>query len=203
MSIKDSPQWTFGAYCVELVREHLVSLGWLILRADLIENGGAPGFVGQDGFVTVADILAARKGIPRWVEVKGKTAPDLYQRAKPHPTWRHGIDASNWYHYRQLERLTSIQGWLAIVQLQPGPAAEPDPVLLMARFDTLAACLHLHEGGGDVKVWWDVDVFMHYPLVVTETEFGLGPRIVHPWEQPSAVGEAPRWSPRPPTLFEP
>ena len=195
MSFKDSPEWQLGDIAVEAVRKFHVAHGSYVLRTDLIEEGGAPCFVGPNGKIAVPDLLATSKGRSRWREVKWKTSCVLHQRTR---TWRHGIDAANWRYYLWVQNITSIPGWLDIVQLRPGPEADPDPVLLTAPFDLLCAHVEPHDGGGDVKVWWDLDVFRWYPLRNLDGNWqtvDIGPRLVRPWEGKSKAGVAPRWEP--------
>jgi hypothetical protein len=196
MNLEDTPEWQLGEVAVRCVRRVLMSRGFYLLPTDQIDMGGAPGFIGPNGLVKVPDLLAAARGRARWVEVKWKTSCVLHQRTR---TWRHGIDTPLWRHYLKIQNLTSIQGWLAIVQLRPGPLARPDPVLLMAPFDLLDAKASPHDGGGDEKVWWDVSEFSCYRVEVGDDwqTVDVGPRLVRPWERTSKAGDAPRVALRP------
>jgi hypothetical protein len=192
---RDTPEWKLGELAVCTVRHWLHTQGQHLLRVDLIEDGGPPAFVGPDGCAIVPDLLAAVDGAVAWHEVKWKSSCVLHQRTR---TWRHGVDLWNWEQYLAVQRVTSIPGFLDIVQLRPGPEAEPAPVLLSASFAHLADHVDVHSGSGDVKAWWDVDVFE----TAASIEIGdgweainIGPRLVRPWEGLSKTGEAPRWRP--------
>lgn len=191
--IRHTPEWELGELAVRAVRRWLHTQGQHLLRTDLIEDGGAPAFVGPDGRAVVPDLLAAADGAVAWHEVKWKSSCVLHQRTR---TWRHGVDLYNWKQYLTVQRVTSIPGFLDIVQLRPGPEAEPAPLLLCASFAHLAENVDVHNGSGDVKVWWDVDAFEN----VASLEVGdgwktvdIGPRLVRPWEGLSKTGEAPQW----------
>lgn len=197
MTIETTPEWQLGELAVQAVRAFIIGRGHHVLRTDLIDEGGAPGFMGPNGFITVTDLLVAAKGRLDWHEVKWKTSCVKYQKAPNGPTWRTGIDAGQWRYYLSLQRLTGVKGWLDLVHLRPGPQAEPEPFLLVDSIDNLFGRVHPHSGGGDVKVWWDLDGFLHYPIQVADDwqRINLGPPVVRPWEQRSKSGEAPRWMP--------
>jgi hypothetical protein len=196
----NTPEWELGELAVRAVRLELRRTGYCLLPVDHLDNGGPPVFITPNGAVHPApDILAARQGQTRWIEVKWKTSCVLYQKAPGGPKWRHGIDVAAWRHYLWIVRATGLPGGLAIVQLRPGPNAKPEPYLLTANFEHLEQHTHPHIGGDEPKVWWDVDVFRHYPLRNLSDDWRrieLGPRVIHPWEGVSKLGVAPRWNPQ-------
>lgn len=193
--MRDTPEWDLGELAVRAVRGWLHAQGQYLLRTDLIEDNGAPAFVGPDGRAIVPDLLAAVDGAVAWHEVKWKSSCVLHQRTR---TWRHGVDLYNWEQYLAVQRVTSIPGFLDIVQLRPGPEAEPAPTLLSASFARLAECVDAHSGSGDVKAWWDVDAFETVASIEVDSTWqtvNVGPRLVRPWEGLSKTGEAPQWKP--------
>ena len=195
--LRDTPQWQVGEVAVAATCRFLMGCGFLILRADLIENGGPPAFVGADGRgqVITPDLVAARAGRTRWVEVKFKTAAVPY--GKTPGTWRTGVDERNWRQYLEVQRITGAPGWLAIVQLRPAGKLAAEPELQLATLDHLARRATPHIGAGDRKVWWDIDDFERFPIVIDGAgALELPPRLVErPWERPARDGTVPRCPP--------
>lgn len=202
MQLKDRPEWEKGDRAVEAVSDWLIAQGKYVLRTDRIETGAAPGFDGPLGHITVADLLAAYHGQLEWHEVKWKDHCPFHQKSR---TWRQGIDAGKWRYYLWLQNATGVPGWLTMVQLRPGAEAEPRPVLLTAPFDLLCARLLPHDGGGDVKVWWEVDEFAAFPITLRDgwQTIDVGPPLIRPWERKAKDGHAPQWTPRPRLSFPP
>jgi hypothetical protein len=195
VNLKQTSEWRRGEAAVSAVSAWLLSGGFYVLPTDRIEMGGAPAFLGPDGYVTVPDILAAGpKSHLCWHEVKWKERCVKHQRTG---TWRTGIDVGPWRHYLRVQERTGIPGMLTLVQLRSGPEQGPNPVIMTQSFDRLAACVHEHDGGGDVKVWWEVDDFIIRPLRLSDDLLRVEvlPSVVHPWERTSRVGVVPCWVP--------
>ena len=80
-----------------LVREWAKELGYIVLPVSLIENGGAPAIEDHITKLIVPDILAAKNGIPQWIEVKSfqrRTGNRKFNREE------HGICKRHWENYR-------------------------------------------------------------------------------------------------------
>lgn len=158
----------------------------------MIEDGGAPSFQLPGERIITPDLLVAHSGCNAFCEVKWKTAPVLHQRTR---TWRHGVDEWNWENYLFAQEQTGIRGWLYIVECKRGPHEQDEPHLLTQSFDVLQAVGFSHDGDGDAKVWWDVEVFQRRALSVNTRGRVEIPRSVRPWERVGRDGTAPRWEP--------
>lgn len=183
----------WGQAAEKAVRAAYERLGYLVVPAYLIEDGGAPMLVGWLRKYVLPDFLVAGRGASRWVEVKYKDHCVKYQKTGH---FRHGIDLPKWRAYRAVERETGIPGSIAILQYRPGAHADPEPHLLEQTFS------HLHEvidfapeptpTAPHGMAYWNVDEM--------ETKCRLDfdfrdverlTRVIHPWERRSKTGEAP------------
>lgn len=190
MSIKQTAEWGWGEWGEGQVRRWFQEQGWFVIPTSAIENGGAPKLIGLLAAHVLPDLQTARAGEMRWVEVKTKTAPVLYQITR---TWRHGIDLRLWDEYLKVQAETGLPGDLAIVQVRPGPAAEPNPTLLVASFDALANEGQVGNTSDGPRIFWDVSRFRRW--VINDCQIPPIPslrKVVHPWERPSKTGEIPQ-----------
>ena len=62
--------------------------------------------------LVIPDLLSARGGTSRWVEVKRKTRADLYRKTGVLET---GISRRLWTHYHKTQQATGIEVWIAFV----------------------------------------------------------------------------------------
>lgn len=105
----------FGRKGEELVREWLKTEGWCVIPASLIDNGGAPMLESHVRQYILPDILAAKAGVPRWVEVKTKGRwTDSRERRRPET----GCELRHWRHYLAVQRNTGIRGAMAFVHVR-------------------------------------------------------------------------------------
>lgn len=181
----------WGDWGENVVRDWFRTAGWFVVPTAAIETGGAPKLVGLLEQHVLPDMQTARDGQMRWVEVKTKTSPVLYQIARE---WRHGVDLKNWQAYLEVERITGFPGDLAIVQLRPGPKAPANPTLLTASFASLRDVGEVGTGEyGKKVIFWNVDRFER--VVINECQipdFRSLREVVHPWEQKGKTGTVPQ-----------
>lgn len=188
MWTKGSAEARLGRACEEAVREWFRSHGWYVLALYAIETGRAPALIGELQNYVLPDLQVSRRGATRWVEVKAKTLAPYYQRARE---YRHGVNLDNWEQYLDVETKTGIPGYLAVLQLKPGPDAPPDPILLLASFAALRACVQIDaRPGAQPMAYFPVDAFDRYPGIAVDVAMmpSLEPRIVHPWERGRVLG---------------
>lgn len=187
--------WRWGQWGERIVRNWYREQHYFVVPTSAIREGGAPKLIGLLQAHVLPDLQAARAGEMRWVEVKFKNSPVLFQKTG---TWRHGVDLSNWTAYLEVERITGIPGELAIVQLKPGPEAPISPLLLRAPFASLRGLGQetKYRDGKDV-ILWDVDRFDRFTIsdVVTPDLRPLR-AVVNPWEGKAADGQAPQIGPK-------
>lgn len=191
----DTPAGRLGKAAERLVRADYLRRGCYVLDAYAIREGGAPLFTAPDGRrLRVPDLLLAKAHIPRWVEVKCKRRPVLYQRTRQ---WRTGIGVPQWNDYLQIEGETGIAGWLAMLHLQRGPETGLDPILLEASFAELRRHAITNDtpfpGEPHGMVFWPTTVFDAHPLTlgIDGTALPNLTLIVHPWERTAGDGRAP------------
>lgn len=182
-ALKDTLEWNLGRFGEERVRCWYQQQGWFVVPTYCIENGGAPALIGQLRRFVLPDMQAAQAGEMRWVEVKTKTSPVLYQKIG---RFRHGIDLRNWLDYREVERTTGLPGYLAILQLRPGKGAAVDPVLLQAAFADLDSVVQIYTS--NQMVYWDADRFERLPIDLTQAAPVLEPKTIHPWDHGREMG---------------
>lgn len=197
-NFKQRPEWQWGELGARRARRWFQEQGCFVVPVDAIENGGAPALLGQLERYVLPDMQVVRAVEARWVEVKWKTAPDLYRVVN---RWRHGVDLPNWRAYLAVECLSGIPGYLAIFEFKPGPDpdVDPDPHLLLASFADLRLTVQEQENGKPPMAWFDRDRFDRFPMDLDSDEMPdliLRPRLVHPWERKGAVGPAPRAGPK-------
>lgn len=152
--IKESPEWRVGQLGELEIRSYLERLGKFVVPTTSIENGGAPVLTRLQERYVLPDFQAFGAGVGEWWEVKTKTKRLFYRLRN---TFQHGIDEPLWYQYLQVEQVTGLPGYLAIVQLD-------DPALLYQSFRILDRCAQAMRGSTaayDSKrlVFWDVDDF--------------------------------------------
>lgn len=141
------------------------------------------------------DFLVARTDGAKWVEVKCKDSPVLFQ--KRHEL-RHGIDLPNWEDYLEVEALFRTPAFLAILQRKPEVTAEPAPVVLFQSFSNLRQSL-IPAFSPNRKfpygaVYWRIQSFDAYPMPEWTREVSAWETIrtsVRPWEQRSKDGLTP------------
>lgn len=184
----------WGIAAETAVRAALVRLGYFVVPAHAIEQGGAPMLIGLLEKHVLPDFLVARAGMSRWVEVKFK---DHCVKFGKTGYFRHGIDLPNWYAYREVEKITGVPGHLAVLQYRPGANVDPDPHLLMQSF------AHLHEvidfqpdpipTAPRGMAYWNVDEMN----TITRLDFNFTDverltKVIHPWEARTKSGDAPQ-----------
>lgn len=188
---KNAKAW--GDLAEKAVRQTLTRMGECIIPAHLIENGGAPKMLGHVKSWTLPDMLGCKNGASRWIEVKFKRAPALFEKIG---RYRHGIDIPKWNDYRAVEKESGIPGWIAIVQYQPGDEADPEPCLLMQSFAHLEHVTQFsHKPTSKAPngmCYWDIDEMD----TVCSLDFDFGNQLVlerkiHPWSKKSKAGIAP------------
>lgn len=108
-------QW--GAEAEVWVAAWLMRRGWRILPAydySGRDDDKAPRLVAVQAAdsLIVPDLLSARDGKTRWVEVKRKSRADLYRKTGVLET---GISRRLWAHYRRTQEVTGIEVWVVFV----------------------------------------------------------------------------------------
>lgn len=98
-----------------MVSEWLQARGWLILPvydySGLAENK-APKLLSKKLSLVTPDLLGARNGESRWVEVKWKSRADFTRMSQRMET---GVDARLWNNYLLVQKETGIPVWIAFV----------------------------------------------------------------------------------------
>lgn len=186
---KNSEEAKAGRRGEAVARAWFIANGWGVLHCADFGAVGATMFEGSTGKIISLDLLLARGGISRWVDVKWKNGAVKYQIGNVR---RHGIDRQHWDHYLVVESMTGISGALAIVQLRElrgkGPIA---PRLLFASLATLKG--HLADGLNHFgppneafrkgSVNWDVSNFDDLgPIDVGSDTLPATRLALHPWE---------------------
>lgn len=182
----------WGKEAERAVRIAYERLGWFVVPAYAIEDGGAPMLARLIERHVLPDMLLAHRGVSRWLECKFKDHCVKYNKTG---FFRHGIDLPKWQAYREVERITGIPGWLAILQFRPGAEADPDPHLLVQSLEHLAGILDVAAEPTATAprgmVYWNVDEMD----TVTRLDFGLDverlTEVIHPWEMKTKDGRAP------------
>lgn len=192
----DSPAWVWGCWAENQVRQHLMRQGLFVVPTHAIEDGGAPLLLGMLSAARLPDFQVAGAGAARWVEVKWKDHPALYQKARE---FRHGIDLPAWTDYLMVERESGIPGMLIILQFRPGASAAPDPMLLAAPFTRLGRLAQVREDPHSTftrgAVYWPADCFERSPLPAALATAPMTERltqVIHPWERPAKDGTVPQ-----------
>lgn len=115
MKITD-PEWILGQTGERIVRRRLEELGYFVVPTNLIEDGGAPALTGALRRITLPDFQVSRDGRSAWVEIKTKTSAVWYRLGHE---WRQGINKNNWLAYLEVQNVTGIPGYLAVLQDAP------------------------------------------------------------------------------------
>jgi hypothetical protein len=102
-----------------LIARWLMSLGWYVLPSYNYsgeDDNKAPKLLraGSKSFI-VPDLLIAKDGVFRWVEVKTKTERNRYAIGR---CWNTGFDSNHWCHYKEVARITGTEVWVAFVHAQ-------------------------------------------------------------------------------------
>jgi hypothetical protein len=194
-SLRDPRADFWGKEAEKAVRAALIRMGERVIPQHLIQDGGAPMAVSYLGKWVLPDFLVAKEGAPRWIEVKFKTCPGLYQKITK---WRHGVDLPNWNDYLAVQKEFGIPGWIVVLQYKPGPHADPDPCLLTQSLDILKTMVQIvsepTRSAPRGMAYWNVDdmeVMLH-PMNFNFTDVPLLERKLHPWVEKSRQGKAPR-----------
>lgn len=191
MNFKNRTATQWGTWGEKIAIKWLQKQGWYVIPVSLIDNGGAPKAVGLLKSIVLPDLQIAGKGGSRWVEVKTKRNPIHFRKARQ---WRHGIDQPKWDAYLSVETESQIPGDLAIIQIRPGPEAEPEPMLLIAPFDQLQNSAKHEPGKDGPMVYWATEKFEIFPLEDCPIPPLPNLRLVeHPWEKKDKRGNAPRF----------
>lgn len=195
---REGHEWRLGRAAEQAVRRWYQTAGWYVVPLYAIEDGGAPRLAGAIKSHVLPDLQVARAGALRWVEVKGKNIAPYYQKTR---RYRHGVNLRNWRAYLEVEAASGVPGYLAIVQLRPGPDVAIAPQLLVASFATLRADVQIRSADGDgfEMAFFDVDAFERFalPRDAAAPFPDLAPRRVHPWERGQTLPprQLPLWTP--------
>lgn len=184
----------WGRAAENAARSAFTKLGYFVVPAHAIEDGGAPMLVGLLQKYVLPDFLIAKDGRTRWVEVKFK---DHCVRFQITGFFRHGIDLPKWHAYRKVEEVTGIPGSIAVLQYRPGANADPCQYLLQQSFARLSRTVDFdprplaHAPHG--MAYWNVDemdILCRLDFDFTDVP-ALAHRI-HAWEQKAKDGSAPQ-----------
>lgn len=100
----------------KLIAAWFMSRGWFILPVyDYSEQDKkAPKLTAFDvvNSLVTPDLLIARDGDLKWVEIKRKTEAVFYRKAKQ---WRTGIAKRLWRDYQDVEKLSGQEVWLVFI----------------------------------------------------------------------------------------
>jgi hypothetical protein len=183
----------WGNAAEKAVRAAYHRLGYFVVPAYAIEDGGAPMLIGQLQKFVLPDLLVARGGRSEWREVKFKDHCVLFGKTG---YYRHGIDLPKWEHYRVVERATGIPGSIAVLQYRRGAEGDPDPYHLEQSFEHLARIVQIEPrpipSAPQGMVYWNVDEMdVVGPLNFDFTDVQRLTNVIHAWEQKSKSGKTP------------
>ena len=186
----------WGQLAEKAVRRAYERLGYFVVPAYAIEDGGAPMLAGLVQKFVLPDFLVAKSGQPRWIEVKFKDHPVKFQKTGFN---RHGIDLPKWHAYCQVEKITGIPGSIAILQYRPGVNADYCPHLLQQTFTHLALTVDFEPQpqprAPNGMAYWNVDEMdIGGPLDFDPGDLPRLTRVIHAWETKSCDGRAPQMS---------
>lgn len=190
---KDSPEARLGRLGEIAVKRWALSQGWLVLDASTMGTG-ATTFHCAGGKVIALDQLHLRQGVSRWVDIKAKLGPVLFQ--KEH-VLRHGIDLRPWRHYLEIWRQSGSDAFLAIVELRRHRVESGyDPRLLMQSLARLQEVAHVDpkptESFSSGGIFWDRGDFEDCGMIeMTVTAIPETQQHLHPWEGLSKLGSPP------------
>ena len=168
--MKNTPELKLGREAEVILREWLKQQGYVLLPASLIEQGGAPMLNGKNLKLILPDNLSWKEGQPGWVEVKTKSHPTLHNNP-PH-RWEHGFPLRQWRAYCQVQEITKIPVYLAVLELETA-------ILLIGSLSTLARGERLSEinkephiflnrlnpnGRSDFERWYSIDLSLPTPI---------------------------------------
>lgn len=128
--------WDMGRRAEDEWAWYLVRRGRLVVPIYKYEANRAPMLETLPGSLIAPDMLELG-AVDRWWEVKSKSQPGFLRRKA---RWEHGIDWSNYQHYRQVQADSGIPVWFAIREEQApmsdtAEALQPGPVWLVASLD--------------------------------------------------------------------
>lgn len=107
-----------GKDAEELVATWLMIRGFLILPVydySGIQDNKAPKFQAIQTKLSLVtpDLLCAKDGALKWVEVKWKTSTTLYRKKREVRT---GLPRKHWEHYKKVQAVSGVPVWLLFVQ---------------------------------------------------------------------------------------
>lgn len=191
-SVRTKAEFILGRDGEEFVRQWLIGLGYHVVPQYLIERDGAPLLESWLRKEVLPDILAAKKGQARWVEVKTKSRATKNQKRR---RWETGIPERHWQAYKRVEENTGIPGWVAFLHL------EERRIYLgsLKSIGTASACAEdtgtLQAFGEPMRFfalnyfeeWWDIgtDAIIRSK---SRTPAPVPPKTTKPWEWPGPPG---------------
>src|SRR5262245_35717657 len=132
---RDDPEWVRWWRDAEEGVRALFEKRWLVLPVYAVERGGAPMLISHVQTLRALDLMVANAGQTRFIEVKAKDHPVIWQKTG---RFRTGIDLPKWYAYLEVERATGIPGDIAMVHYRAGAADDvANPILAQQSFEHL------------------------------------------------------------------
>lgn len=192
MTLRDSPADAWGRAAETVLAKVFESCGYFVLPVHLIQTGSAPMLVGEFRKIIAQDLLIAKNGTTKSVDIKFKACPAMYNMIG---RWRHGTDLHQWRAYLDAQTETGLQGSIALLQYAPGPEAPPDPCWYFQTLSQLASTVQ--ENPSPTKkaprgmAYWDVDEmdFMGR-LDFRAPDVPLLTRTIHEWERSKKMNVA-------------
>lgn len=176
----------FGTQGEKVVIAWLQEQGYLISQTSFAKDPNDPQGARLNGAgeaIVIADILAAKGGYARWIEVKTKSKDVDYKKAAE---WRQGIEKAYFNQYLLAAERTGIEGHLAFLVLN-AEARKGCAMLRLAPLSLLYQHFIPHRGSrsayqGKEMVFWRVDIFESHEVTQTSME-PQAPKAKWPWPQ--------------------
>lgn len=144
-----------GQLCEKVARLICQREGWYILPLSNFNNGGATLFSGIKNKIISLDDLQIKQGISRFVDVKGKSRPTRFQKAKGKP-FQHGVPKKNFDDYIKAQKISGIPGFIIVVEAFSRK-------WLLASLDDLSKNIHhILYMDGELHVFWNRTVFQEF-----------------------------------------
>ena len=119
-AFSQTEQYQLGRTGERIVAEVLETRGWYILPCydySGEENNKAPRLCGISKGYVLPDLLVAKGGTARWVEVKTKSKPTFTLRTG---TYEHGISLAHYEDYLKVQEITGSRVWLSVYEISTG-----------------------------------------------------------------------------------
>lgn len=142
-----------GNFGEAIWRNILTASGWNYISLTNIAEGGAPLAHGPNGKTILPDYDAYKEGRSVFVESKAKSQSIVFRLRNQE---RHGINYTNWTHYKRIEAETGKPCCIALVELhrENGNRLEWSGSLLFEKLSNLAQPCSDGAPESPAKVYW-------------------------------------------------